>query len=216
MKKKEKGTKERLLDIAEELFAERGIQATSLRAITKKAGANLAAVNYHFRSKDALVEAVFARRLIPLNEERIKLLDEAEAAAGTGELTIEAVLRAFFVPEFHLWEEGPLFVRLSDRLQYEPDEKIHDFFLKHFRETVRRYDAAITRALPDVPRKELYWRMHFLIGGMVHVWMWLADLEELSGGICSASDIPLMIDRLIAFGVAGLRAPIPPTPEESR
>lgn len=215
MKKvKEKSTKERLLDIAEELFAESGIQATSLRAITEKAGANLAAVNYHFRSKEALVEAVFARRLIPLNEERLKLLDEAEA--GSGVLSIEDVLRAFFVPEFRLWQEGPLFVRLSDRLQYEPGEKIHDFFLDHFREVVRRFDAAITRALPEVPRKELYWRMHFLIGGMVHTWMWLADLEELSGGLCSSSDIPFMLDRLIAFGVAGLRAPVPSLPEESR
>jgi AcrR family transcriptional regulator len=203
-----KTTKERLLDTAEELFAQRGIQATSLREITEKASANLAAVNYHFRSKDALVEAVFVRRLAPLNEHRLKLLDEVEAAAGPDPLSIEDVLRAFFIPEFRLWEENPVFVRLSGRLQYEPDQRLHDFYMSHFQEVVRRFDAAITRALPGIPRKDLYWRMHFLIGGMLHTWMDCEDLEEFSGGLCRLDDLSGVLDRLIQFGVAGLRAPV--------
>jgi len=75
-------TKDRILDVAERLFAEHGFANTSLRSITAEAGANLAAVNYHFQSKDALIQAVFARRLGPLNQARLEMLDAAEARAG--------------------------------------------------------------------------------------------------------------------------------------
>jgi AcrR family transcriptional regulator len=210
MKGKEKSTKERLLDTAERLFAESGIQATSLREITEKAEANLAAVNYHFHSKEALVEAVFARRLIPLNAERIRLLDEAEAEARGRPLPIEVVLRAFFVAEFHLWEEDPLFIRLANRIEYEPDKKLHDFFMSHFQEVIRRFDAAVTRALPEIPRKELFYRMHFLVGGMIHTWICGDDLLEITGGACDPlKNAGETMERLIAFGAAGLRAPVP-------
>ena len=60
-------TRTRLLDSAEQLFAERGIDATSLRAITTAAGANLASVNYHFGSKDELFREVVSRRIGPVN-----------------------------------------------------------------------------------------------------------------------------------------------------
>ena len=69
-------TKQRILDVAERLFATRGFHATSLRAITRAAEVNLAAVNYHFGSKDALLEAVMLRRLGPLNEIRQARLDQ--------------------------------------------------------------------------------------------------------------------------------------------
>src|SRR5437763_15014706 len=88
------GTQESLLDAAESLFSERGIEAASLRAITEKAKANLAAVHYHFGSKQGLVRAVFSRRLAPRNEERLRRLDLCLAAGGG----VEEVLRAFLAP----------------------------------------------------------------------------------------------------------------------
>src|SRR5215470_7799735 len=88
------GTRESLMDAAESLFAERGIQAASLRAITEQAGANLAAVHYHFGSKQGLVRAVFSRRLNPLNAERLRRLTQIEEAGGG----LEEVLHAFLVP----------------------------------------------------------------------------------------------------------------------
>src|SRR5436305_14013735 len=90
----EAGTRESLMDAAESLFSERGIQAASLRAITEQAKANLAAVHYHFGSKQGLVRAVFSRRLAPLNEERLRRLDLCLAAGGG----VEEVLRAFLAP----------------------------------------------------------------------------------------------------------------------
>ena len=91
-------TKDRILDVAERLFGDRGFTDTSLRTITAEAGANLAAVNYYFQSKDALIQAVFARRLGPLNQERMAMLDACEARVGDGPLSIEEVLRAFLEP----------------------------------------------------------------------------------------------------------------------
>jgi len=90
-------------------------------------------VNYHFRSKDSLTEAVFVRRLEPLNRDRIEILDEAEGPPGAG-AGHRGVLRALFAPEFRLWQEDPQFVRLAGRLQYEPDEKLHRFFMSQFQE----------------------------------------------------------------------------------
>src|ERR1700754_704729 len=90
----EAGTRESLLDAAESLFSERGIQAASLRAITEQAGANLAAVHYHFGSKQGLVRAVFSRRLAPLNADRLRRLGRCEETGGE----IEDVLHAFLAP----------------------------------------------------------------------------------------------------------------------
>ncbi|MEM9290066.1 MAG: TetR/AcrR family transcriptional regulator [Acidobacteriota bacterium] len=99
-------TRDSLLDAAEFLFAEKGIQATSLRAVTRRAGANLAAVNYHFGSKDGLVREVFRRRLEPVNQERLRLLNLAEEAAEGSELELEEVLSAFFLPVLRLQSGG--------------------------------------------------------------------------------------------------------------
>src|SRR6516165_8302775 len=93
-------TKDRILDAAERLFARDGIEATSLRAITAEAGVNLAAVNYHFQSKDALLDAIIARRIAPLNQRRLEMLDRIEAEFPSGPLPLERVLDAFFRPMF--------------------------------------------------------------------------------------------------------------------
>ena len=92
-----KDTKERLLDAAETLFGDRGVAAVSVRDITAAAGANIAAVNYHFGSKDGLLQAVINRRMEPLNAERLRLLDLVESAAGDAPPTVEGVLHAFVV-----------------------------------------------------------------------------------------------------------------------
>jgi AcrR family transcriptional regulator len=208
-------TKERLLDAAETLFAERGIKATSLRQITARASANLAAVNYHFNSKEALTQAVFTRRLDPLNGERLRLLGAAEKASGDSPVTLETTLHAFLDPTVKLWTEAPAFMLLLGRLEFEADEKLHGFYLTQFEEVLIRFKAAVTRALPDVPMKDLFWRIHFLLGAMVHAVTCHADLEWISGGLCQTQPFQEMVDRLVAFGVTGLRA-TPLYPEGNR
>src|ERR1700752_4970176 len=95
-------TKARILDAAEALFMEHGFEATSLRAITASAGVNLAAVNYHFGSKEELFQAVPTRRLAPMNQERLDLLSELEREAGTDALPCDRILEAMFIPALRL------------------------------------------------------------------------------------------------------------------
>ncbi len=200
-----RGTKDRILDAAEALFAERGFGETSLRDITSAAGVNLAAVNYHFQSKDALIQAVFARRLGPLNEARLKLLDQVEAAAGKGRLPLEQVLRAFLEPLLRFEHAG--FKRLFGRMYADPGDLFEKIFRRQFAEAKVRFMAAFRRALPDLDQVEFLWRFHFMIGAMAHTLSGLHHLEVISDGRCDPSDRDAMLARLIAFIAAGFRAP---------
>ncbi len=129
-----------LLDAAERLFAEAGFAATSLRNITAAAGVNLASVNYHFGSKDALLEAVIQRRLAPVNDERLRRLEELEGQAGTEPLNLEKALRCFLEPPFEKmreWgESGRLFMRVVGRIHSDTNPKMAAMFLKQLEETL--------------------------------------------------------------------------------
>ena len=133
-------TRDRILDVAERMFGERGFPATSLRDITTEAGVNVASVNYHFGSKEALLAEVLERRLKPINERRLELLDAVEAQAGDGPPELEAVVRAFLSPPFHsqrVWgEKGPGFLRLVGRIHSETNEEFRATFVKQFRRRV--------------------------------------------------------------------------------
>ena len=207
-----RSTKDRILDAAEGLFARQGFSATSLRAITAEAGVNLAAVNYHFGSKDGLLEAVFGRRLGPLNEERLALLDEAESAPKGASL--EAVLEALVGPPLRLHRDdgrgGPQFMRLMGRTLTEPTDNIQEIFVRQFREFAGRFTAALQRALPGVPAEDLFWRAHFAIGAMAHTMCDTFRLRLISGGLCeNGGDVEATIRRLVAFLAAGMGAPVP-------
>jgi AcrR family transcriptional regulator len=207
-RKKVKNTRERLLDAAEQLFAVRGIRTTSLRDITRQARANLAAVNYHFRSKGALAQAVFERSFGPLNRERVRLLDEAEAAAGDRPPSIEAVLYALFEPMVRTWRENKNFILLAGRLQYESDAELRQYILDLYEEVTRRFFYAATRAVPEVPDEDVFWWVHFLFTGMVHSLLSNEALQQFSRGVCKGDD-ERVLERMIAFGAAGLHgAPV--------
>ncbi len=208
------GTKDRILDAAEQLFSENGFDATSLRMITAAAQVNLAAVNYHFRSKEALIQAVFFRRLEPINQKRIELLDDLERCAGRGPLPIEDVLRAFFSPALRLSRElpdrGVHFVRLMGRMYAEPGDRVRSILMGQFGDLAVRFVAALKRALPGLPEVDLFWRLHFTIGAMAHTMAGSHYLPIYSGGKCDTSDVDGTIDRLVAFLAAGFRAAVKP------
>src|ERR1041385_1313233 len=112
-------TKERILDTAEKLFSEQGYDATSLRQIINEAGVNLAAIHYHFGSKEELLDELIMRRAVPVNEKRIELLNAVLAEAGNGPPAIEKVLEAFFVPMSEKADNNPQFVRVMGRMYAE-------------------------------------------------------------------------------------------------
>ena len=203
-------TKDRILDTAERLFARDGIDATSLRTITAEAGVNLAAVNYHFQSKEALMHAVISRRLDPLNAKRLALLESIEADAGNAPLPLNKVLDALIGPVFEMLRgPGKVFAPMMGRILWESSELSQKIFQKHLAHVAARFFTAFERALPDLPRVELYWRLLFVFGTVSHTIGAANVLQGISGGACDPSDVEGTLRRLEAFLLAGLKAPVP-------
>src|SRR3954466_8474788 len=203
-------TRTRILDAAEELFMQHGFEGTSMRLLTAKAGVNLAAVNYHFGSKDALVEALFRRRLDPMNAARIPAPEKLEA--GERSPSSEAIIRAFISPGLRLLEDsrggGRNFVRLLGRTYSEPNKEVREPIGQMYAPAMQRYKAALERALPHMPREELIWRMHFMFGTLAYT-LAATDTVQLIAG-CKPEDrydARLLEERLTAFLTAGLTAP---------
>jgi AcrR family transcriptional regulator len=205
--KPEHETRTRILDAAEELFMQHGFEGTSMRLLTTKAGVNLAAVNYHFGSKHALIEALFRRRLDPMNAERIAALDRLE------DFSPENIIRAFVGPSLRMVEDGKgggrNFIRLLGRTYTDPAKPIRALIGQMYAPAMQRYKAALERALPQMPRDELVWRMHFMFGTLAYT-LAATDTVQLIAG-CKPEDrhdARLLEDRLTAFLAAGLTAPL--------
>lgn len=204
-------TRSLILDTAEKLFAEQGIDAVSLRSITAQAGVNLAAINYHFRSKDRLVQEVFARRIRPLNEERLMLLENAESKAGTDPLQVEAVLRALFEPAIRLSSDpkrGHIFLRICGRIWSEPSLRTSQIFDDLFEELIARFGAAFQKAIPNLPREDMSWRTHFSVGAMLFVMTHSDVLRKTSKGLCDPTNVERAVTQMVHFTAAGMRAPV--------
>lgn len=203
-------TKERILDAAEELFADEGF-ATSLRAITASAGVNLAAVNYHFGSKDALIQEVFARRLGPLNDARLEQLDGLESAAPDAGPPLEGIVEAFVGPAIRMSHHprGATFMRLFGHTLSQPDDRIMRLFTGHFEVIIQRFTAALGRALPHLDGTEVFWRLLFMVGAMAHTMALSDKLPMITGGACDASDAEATVRRLVPFLAGGMRADAP-------
>lgn len=211
----EADTRSRILDAAEALFMAHGLEATTLRQITAVAKANLAAVNYHFGSKDALIEAVFRRRINVLNEECLHALDRLEAAAGADPVRPSQIVDAFFGAALRLAADeehgGANFMRLLSRTYTEPTESIRSFLAREYAEVVHRYREALFRALPDTPKDEILWRLHFMLGAMSFAVSGTDALNLLGEGRLEAIDAETLRQRLMSFLLGGLRAPLAST-----
>lgn len=201
-------TKERLLDAAERLFADRGIAETSLRDITAQAEANLAAVNYHFGGKDGLLEAVFDQRLRPVNRERLRLLDAFEEAAGAEPVPLAQIMYANLAPPFRKLDEwggaGERFMRIVARINADPSSSIHEVFVRQFDEVRTRYLAALAKTLPELEAHEIERRFHFALAAMMHTFCWGPHVECLCAiGRGSRDEV---LRSLIEYAVGGMQS----------
>jgi AcrR family transcriptional regulator len=207
-------TKPRILDAAESLFMVHGYEATSLRAITAAAEVNLAAVHYHFGSKEELFQSVLARRLDPMNRARLSLLTALEAEAAPKPLSCERVLTAFLTPALALARDpergGKDFLRLLGRAYADPAPFIRHFLSAQYGVTIARFKAAFARALPQLPARELSWRLHFIMGALSYTLAGTDALKliaELNPHETANDEV--LLRRLAPFLLAGLTAPLP-------
>ncbi|MEC4685878.1 MAG: TetR family transcriptional regulator [Nitrospirota bacterium] len=205
-------TKERILDSAEYLFARKGFHNTSLRAITGRAGVNLAAVNYHFGSKEALLEAVFERRLVPLNNIRRENLEAVrETARQERRLPgVEESLRAFIEPTLAFRKSGTGaedFITLVGRAMSDPDDTVRNVFIRHIAPLFYFLFDILCEALPELSPDILFWRLQFAIGAMGHAICMAGKNYSLPEGLTPVSDVESLTAMLLDFAVAGMERP---------
>jgi len=197
-------TRSRVLDVAEVLFAERGLDRVSVRDITKKARVNLAAINYHFGTKSELIAAVFERRIVPLNQARLAALDQIEKASGAKGPRLEKVLEAFIRPALQQQslEGGGAFSKLFGRCLSEPNPSVEALLKKQFEPLAERMHAALQRSLPKLSRSEIFWRLKFTYGALHH---WLLTKDKFRPNWVEDVEVEAQIRKLISFAAAGFR-----------
>jgi len=205
-------TRTLILDTAERMFVELGYSGVTMRALTAEAAVNLAAVNYHFGSKDRLLLEVFRRGSLAVNRERARLLRDAEARCGDAPVPVRDILTALFAPPVRTTFESrettggsSIYVQFVARAVLDGPPEMREMIDRDVRH-LERFVAALSRTLPDLPHEELLWRFHFAMGVLHSIYNSLRRLETLSKGTADMSDTEAIIDRLVTFAAAGLEA----------
>ncbi len=205
-----KETQQRLLDAAEVLFAQKGYRNTSLRNITTKAKANIASINYHFGSKEALIVAVIKRRILPLNELRMRRLEEAVALAESENRPPLAreILAAFIEPTMRFRNSGAgarSFIILVSRALGDPDPTVRGLFIDQVRPVLQFFGQCLSRALPHLTEQEVFWRTHFMMGSLAHIMHGL-NKEQMFPEELLPEDPQALVEMLLDFLSAGMEA----------
>lgn len=199
-------TRSAILAAAERLYAERGFGDVTLRDIVAEANVNLAAVNYHFGSKDELIAELFVTRSIQTNRERLNELKAAEEKGG-GRASIEEILHALVGPTLRGClgpdREGSTAARFMIRASIEavpPIRRIKNREIDH----LRKFAAAMRRALPGRDEAELYWGLHFALSMAHHTIRERERLAKLSEGKCDLNDVAAIVDRVVGVATMAL------------
>ena len=201
----EYGPKRHLLDVAERLFAAKGFDSVSVRDITREAVVNVAAVNYHFGSRENLLGLVIGRHLRPVNEERAARVEVLEKkSAGKGVVSVEEIIEALARPLVGAVRKSslpePAACELLGRILALRGLGFPEDLDMQTQTVISRFMRVLGKALPTVSAEELVWRMHFVTGGMIQMLMGRAG-----AGLTTAPAIDATLGRFIRFATAGLR-----------
>ena len=198
-------TKDRILGAAEELFAQHGFAGTSLRQVTTRADVNIAAVNYHFGSKENLVNEVFRRRMDVMSDARMQRLQAAMAATPC---ELERILAAFVEPALDMAQDrhgGAAFIRVIARAYAEKNDGLRRFLSEQYGHVLREFGKAISACMPGLSKEELYWRLDFLAGALTYA---MADFGMIKrpAGVSELEHRERAAKELIRFAAAGFKA----------
>ena len=203
----------RILDTAEVLFAERGFAETSLRTITSKAKVNLAAVNYHFGSKKALIQAVFARYLDPFSERFHQALDALEAEYANAPIPLDVLLEPLARTVLEVPAERnslKVFMRLLGLAYTQAQGHLRRYIQTHYGDVFSRFSGLVRRATPELPEAERFWRLHFMLGTVIFTLSGLDALRDIADkDYHEHVSVRDLIRRLRPVVVAGMQAPLP-------
>jgi len=204
-------TKNRILDAAEVLFAERGFADTSLRLITSDV--NLASVNYHFGSKKELIQAVLDRYLslfMPDLDARLRVLMEQE------QLTLLQLFESFVEPLMKLSAvraNGPaIFMQLLGRGYIDSQGHLRRFITAHYGPILQRITQAISKANPALSPADLFWRLHFTLGTVVFTMASADALRDIAlADFGQQLDVEGLVRNVIPYLASGVGAPVEST-----
>jgi AcrR family transcriptional regulator len=198
-------TTEEILDAAEYLFSRHGLYGVTLKEVANRTGVHHTLLNYYFKDKKKLFDAVFARRAVVTNERRMVALEEYEISSG-GKPTVEGALRAFLDTDLDLYIEGGKSLRdyaaLGAQVANTPawGAKLMD---KHFDPVVLRLIGLLKNALPDCAEKDIFWGYHFVSGALMLTLARTGRIDKLSGGLCESDDFAAVKERMASFMAAG-------------
>ena len=211
--------REAILAAAEELFSTNGFNAVSVRDIAFAAGANPGSVTYHFTTKDGLLLEIYRRHCGPMNLRRSELLAAARRVRDLQD-RLEAIVRAYVLPAFTSGSDlaggGARFTRLRAVMSAEGNEVVRKIIAQTFDDTSHAFIDAINESLPHIPRTEIVWRSHFLLGGLYYSLVTPERVSRLSRGGADGNDAADAIEQLVRATVAALQAPPLDLPEPSR
>lgn len=205
----ESGSKRKLLDAAEQLFADRGFEAVSVRDITQLAKANVAAVNYHFGSRENLLSLVMMRYMLPVTEERLTRLDVIERKGAGKVAALEEIIDALVRPLVGQVKKSELserlFYKLIGRIFTQQADGLPAPVEEQLRQVMDRFIRAFSKALPTVDSEDLIWRIHFMVGGMIHLLTHQDILHRLTHGASGVPTMEATLSRFIRYSAVGLR-----------
>ena len=209
-----------ILAAAKELVARKGPNGTTVRDITAASGANGAAVNYYFQSKDGLVNLAHREITGEVNRERLARLDAYELNAAGQALAPRDILAALIEPILTMSRSadgGSLYVRSVFQMRIDARTGYHTFDINQH--VARRFMDAIAKTFPQLSREAVIWHYEFARGSAIHM---LANLDPVSRRfelLAKEPDQKLpeapayaldqkQIDRVIAMILAGFGQPL--------
>lgn len=211
--------REAILAAAEELFSVNGFNAVSVRDIAQAAGANPGSVTYHFATKDGLLLEIYQRHCGPMNQRRSELLSAAQRIRDPQD-RLEAIVRAYVLPAFSSGSDlaggGARFTRLRAIMSAESNDVARRIIAQTFDDTSHALIDAICACLPNIPRTEIVWRSHFLLGALYYTLVTPDRVSRLSRGEANGADAEDAIEQLVQSTVASLQAPALDRPALSR
>ena len=200
-----KNTREKIMDTAEQCFARQGIPSASIRTIIKKAGVNLGAVTYHFGTKDNLVVEIFKRRMVPVTQERLAMLQAAERESGDTPVPLRRVIEAIVIPQRKLTKQFPQFIEFLIQMRNYPNPKFFKLINGEFEIVYQKLHLALRAALPPMSDMEFFLKLHFMMHLMDIIPQNDFHLQQL---IPNNLDSEGIADVLLAFLEGGLTSPV--------
>jgi len=198
--------RERILDAAEELFAQHGFDGVTVRQVTRKAAVDVALAHYYFGTKRGLFDSVFLRRAAILNEARLKAIDDYQIEPGPGGATIEGFVGAFLDPVIERWSAGGRgwknYLAIVAQVNNTPKWG-GETMARYFDPVIHRLIDALRGIMPGAHDIDLYWSYQFLSGALTLTFAETGRIDLLSSGLCHSSDHHAVKDRLAPFIAAG-------------